>query len=282
MVRFMSFISSVVLFCATGQGWAAPLQSDSPQAGLTGAGAAVILPAQTKVELSLTIPVWASTAKQGDPIYAQTNFPVTSGNSIAIPAGTWVEGRIEAVTKPTRKLSRAELQILFTKIIFANGYAIALPYFTAALQAAPGQNRATAVNVAVQASTWNDLLLDNGAQIEMTLAEPLALDARQVANAIPLSHAPAPGNFKSATLCRPTAGSPGSPGTPDTVIPGSPGTPSITIPGGPGMPDTTIPGSPATPDTVISGMSGTPGTAGTVCPAAPVVISSTPVAMKPA
>ena len=101
MVRFMSFISSVVLFCATGQGWAAPLQSDSPQAGLTGAEAAVILPAQTKVELSLTIPIWASTAKQGDPIYAQTNFPVTSGNSIAIPAGTWVEGRIEAVTNLT-------------------------------------------------------------------------------------------------------------------------------------------------------------------------------------
>src|SRR5208282_1472063 len=124
MVRFMSFVSSAVLFSVAGQGWAAPLQSYSQQAGLDVAASAVMLPSQTKVELSLTIPVWAGTAKPGDPIYAQTNFPVTVGNSIAIPAGTWVEGVIVAVIKPTRKLNRAELQILFTKIIFADGYTI--------------------------------------------------------------------------------------------------------------------------------------------------------------
>jgi hypothetical protein len=240
----------------------------------------------------LIIPIWAGTAKPGDPIYAQTNFPVTAGNSIALPAGTWVEGVIEAVIRPTRKLSRAQLQILFTKIIFANGYTIALPDISTAALATSGQNEAptaapTAANVTIQVSTANDLLLDNGAQIEMTLVAPLALDARQIANAVPLSHAPAPGKFRSATLCRPTEGvlgTLGTPGTSDTVIPGTPGTPSITIPQGPGMPDITIPGTPGTPATVIPGSPGTPGTPdipGTVCPAAPIVISSSPVAMKP-
>jgi len=89
----------------------------------------------------------------------------------------------------------------------------------------------------------------------MTIASPLALNAKLVANAIPLSRAPQPGQFKSATLCRPTQGYPGSPGTSDTVIPGTPGTPSTTIPGMPGTPDTP----------------------GTVCPAAPVVLSSVPI-----
>jgi hypothetical protein len=281
----MSFVSSAVLFFVALLGSAAPLQSYSQQAGLDVAATAVMLPSQTKVELSLTIPVWAGTAKPGDPIYARTNFPVTVGNSIAIPAGTWVEGVIVAVIKPTRKLSRAELQILFTKIIFANGYTIVLPDIRTTTFATSGRNAApsaaTAANVTVQVSTANDLLLDNGAQIEMTLAAPLALDARQIANAVQLSHAQQPGNFKSATLCRPTADIPGSPGTSDTVIPGSPGTPSITIPGGPGMPDTTIPGTPGTPPTVIPGTPGTPDIPGTVCPAAPIVISSVPVAMKP-
>jgi hypothetical protein len=74
--------------------------------------------------------------------------------------------------------------------------------------------------------------------------------------------------FKSATLCRPI---PGTPGSPDTVIPGTPGTPPTVIPGGPGMPDTVIPGIPGTPSTTIPG---SPGTPGTVCPGPPVVTSN--------
>ena len=293
-MRPTTFVATVVLFCAVGHGWAAPLQSDIPQAGSAGAAATLILPLGTKVEVALTIPVWANKAKPGDPLYAQTNFPVAAGESIAIPPGTYVEGKIEAVTKPTRKLSHAQLQVLFTKIIFANGYTIALPNPALPSTGTNGQNEATGgaardaipaateTQVTIQVSTSNDLLLDNGAQIEMTLAAPLTLDARQVANAILLTHALAPGKFKSATLCRPTPWIPGSPGTPDTVIPGSPGTPSITIPGGPGMPDTVIPGTPATPDTVISGIPGTPDTPGTYCPTAPIVISSTPLTVNPA
>lgn len=238
---------------------------------------AVLLPAGSKIELVVTRPVWAKTARPGDPIYAQTDFPVTVGEELAIPAGTWVEGMLESITPPTRRSSHAELEILFTHIVFADGYAVSLPDVWPVPAATSGTPVSSAARVAVEVSTGNDLLLDNGAQIEMILAMPLELDAGAIAASVPLTRAPAPGSFHTATLCRPAPGMPGTPGTPDTVIPGTPGTPDTTIPGGPGMPDITIPGTPPTPPTVIPGTPGTPDTPGTVCPSAPIVVSSTPI-----
>jgi hypothetical protein len=238
--------------------------------------ASVTLPPGTKIELVVTRPEWAQSAKNGDTVYAQTSFPVVAGGSMAIPAGTYVEGTIEDVTKPTRKLEHAEIQVLFTKIIFASGYTVVLPGGATGMPASPMPGE-TLIAITIQVTTANDLLLDNGSEVEMTLGAPLELDAKQIAQSIPLSRVPAPGQLQSATLCRDTPSSPGSPGTPDTVIPGSPGTPDITIPGGPGMPDTTIPGTPATPDTVIPGSPGTPGDPGYTCPARPLVISCAPV-----
>jgi hypothetical protein len=276
------FSLSLALFCTAPMGWALPPQStiaQSDTAQQNPSATQVTLPAGAKVELVLTRPVWAQTAKPGDPFYTQTNFPATDGKRIAIPAGSWVQGTIEAISRPTRRSKRAVLQVLFTKIIFANGYTVSLPGDSAS----PGYGMmpvgATVVSVTVEVSTANDLLLDNGAQMEMTLAAPLALDSSDVAAAIPLTRAPEPGTFRTATLCRPVAGTPGTSGSPDTVIPGSPGMPSTTIPGGPGMPDTIIPGTPATPPTVIPGIPGTSGTPDIACPAQPMVISSLPVTM---
>jgi hypothetical protein len=234
------------------------------------------LPAGTRIPLAVTRPVWSASVKPGDLIYAQTTFPATVDDHVAIPSGTYVEGQIDSLTKPTRKVNHATFAIHFTKIIFANGYTVLLPDPTAAPDSA---DRAT---LDIQASTANDLLLDNGAQIEMTLGSPLTLDSAQVAAAVPASKPLDPGAFKSATLCRPTPGFPGSPGSPDTVIPGSPGTPSITIPGTGGSPDITIPGTPATPPTVIPGSPGTPDTPGTFCPAPPLVLSSSAAFPTPA
>lgn len=247
----------------------------------------ITIPSGTKIELVVTRPEWADSAKEGDTIYGQTSFPVVAGGTMGIPAGTYVEGMIESVTKPTRKLQRAEIQVLFTKIIFANGYTVELP---GAASAAPGSpdpggkppaQGETLMAITIQTTTANDLLLDNGAEVEMMLGAPLELDAKQVAQSIPLSRMPAPGQLQSATLCRSIPGSPGTPGTPDTVIPGSPGTPDITIPQGPDLPDITIPGTPATPDTVIPGTPGTPDDPGYTCPAKPLVISSVPITDGP-
>jgi hypothetical protein len=251
-------------------------QADPPNPDST------ILPPGTRIELAVTAPVWSRTAKPGDALYTQVDFPVISGKSIAIPAGTYVQGTILSITRPSHFKSRAEIQALFTTLIFANGYAAQLPALPSIAASTPNapQTASTAppapsvMKLAIDAGSSNDLLLDNGTQFNLTLASPLSLRSSQIAAANAVSRPVDLGQLKSATLCRPTPGTPGTPGTPDTVIPGSPGTPSTSVPGGPGMPDIVIPGSPATPDTVIPGSPGTPGFPGQSCPGAPMVISS--------
>jgi hypothetical protein len=212
----------------------------------------------TAAVMALIRPVWAQTAKAGDTLYAQTVFPVSVNGVMEVPAGSFVLAKILTVTRPTRKVQQAVVTIQFNKLVFADGYTLVLNK--------PGPAPVSAVTVNV--STANDLLLDNGSQVGMTFPARVALDATSVAQAIPLSHAPAPGSFKGATRCVPTAG---SPGTPDTLVGGSPGTPPTVIPGGPGMPDTVIPGIAPTPPTDFPG---TPSTPATYCPAPPLVVSS--------
>jgi len=213
----------------------------------------ITVPPGSKMQLVMTRPIWAKTAAAGDPIYAVTAFPVAVEGAIAIPPGTYVQGVIDALTRPTWRSPRAEFQIHFSKLVFANGYVVEL---------LAGAVVSTAY---VQISAASDVLLDNGSPLELTLQNPLSVDAKRVAEAARISKPPQFTQFKSATRCYPT---PGTSGTSDTVIPGSSGTPDTVIPGGPGMPDTVIPGTPATPPTVIPG---TPGTAGTSCPAPPLV-----------
>src|SRR5258708_25138032 len=58
---------------------------------------AIIVPAGTKVALTLTSPIWARSANVGDTIHSATSFPVAIGNEMAIPPGTYVEGKIDAL-----------------------------------------------------------------------------------------------------------------------------------------------------------------------------------------
>jgi hypothetical protein len=273
---------------------AKPPQSDvqgPPQTSTTNQKPTIIIPAGTKVALALTSPLWAKTAKVGDSVYSTTSFPVAVGNDMAIPPGTYVEGKIDALTRPTWRSSHAEFQLHFTKLVFANGYTVELPDVIenasgAGRQGVPGnatgsqpaanvgpsRSKSTDIEAAiarvyVEVTSRNDILLDNGAPIEMLLQSPLSLNAEPVAEAVRRSKPPQITPSKSSTRCVPT---PATPGTSDTVIPGSPGTPDTVIPGAPGMPDTVVPGIPATPPTVIPG---TPGFAGTVCPGPPIVAS---------
>src|ERR1039457_1827375 len=85
------------------------------------------VPAGTKVPLTLTQGITSKTAKEGDPVYAQTAFPITQNNRIVIPAGTYVQGVVRRVVRPGRVKGRAELQMSFTSMIFPNGYTVLIP-----------------------------------------------------------------------------------------------------------------------------------------------------------
>lgn len=85
------------------------------------------VPSGTKIPLTLMQGITSKTAKEGDPVYAQTAFPVTQNNHIVIPAGSYVQGVVRRVVRPGRVKGRAELQMSFTSMIFPNGYTVLLP-----------------------------------------------------------------------------------------------------------------------------------------------------------
>jgi type IV secretory pathway VirB10-like protein len=89
----------------------------------------------TKIPLTLMQGITSKTAKEGDPVYAQTAFPVTQNNRIVIPAGTYVQGVVRRVVRPGRVKGHAELQMSFTSMIFPNGYTVLIP---ATVEGVPG------------------------------------------------------------------------------------------------------------------------------------------------
>jgi hypothetical protein len=89
----------------------------------------------TKIPLTLKQGITTKSARPGDPVYAQTAFPVTENDQIVIPAGTFVQGEVRRVVRAGRVKGRSELQMSFTSMIFPNGYTVMLP---GAVQNTPG------------------------------------------------------------------------------------------------------------------------------------------------
>jgi hypothetical protein len=271
---------AILLTALVATAQSAPLLPDS-QGGAPSknsiANSQIVVPAGTTVSLALTDPILARSAKAGGSVYAVTAFPVAVNNQMAIPAGTYVQGLIDMLTRPGWLAPHAQFQMHFTKIIFANGYTVELPGAGDAatgLSSAPDNDVIAAVASAyVLVSSRSDVLLDNATQFDMVLQIPVPLRAADVAAAVRQSSPALLTQLKSATRCRPI---PASPGSPDTVIPGTPGTPGTpptVIPGAPGMPPTVIPGTPGTPGTPDTVMHGSPGTPYIPCPPPPVVTS---------
>lgn len=114
---------------------AAPASTQADTAATEASPDTVTVSAGTKVPLVLKNAVSTKSAKPGDPVYLQTNFPITANDEIVIPAGTYVQGVITSVTRPGRIKGRAELLMHFNTMIFPNGYTVALP---GAVDSVPG------------------------------------------------------------------------------------------------------------------------------------------------
>jgi hypothetical protein len=81
--------------------------------------ATVTIPAGTRVALVLTYPIQSRSVHRGDDIYAQITSPVNSGNEVAIPPGTFVQGKVD---KLEQNGGRGELHLKSMSITFPNGY----------------------------------------------------------------------------------------------------------------------------------------------------------------
>lgn len=59
--------------------------------------------------------------KEGDRVYARTSVPVTVGNTIVIPVGTNVQGRVKSSVRAGRIKGKASLTLNFETIILPSG-----------------------------------------------------------------------------------------------------------------------------------------------------------------
>src|SRR5438094_8781342 len=77
----------------------------------------LIIPSGTKVPLVLKQALSTKNARDGDPVYAQTTFPVVMNDRIVIPAGTYVQCERSNVQRGGRLKGWGEVHLAFTKII---------------------------------------------------------------------------------------------------------------------------------------------------------------------
>jgi len=98
----------------------------------------ITIPAGTKVPVVLKNTISTRANHEGDPVYAQTTFPVVVNDKILIPAGTYVQGRIVQIKPAGRIKNRAEVLMHFTTLIYPSGYTVVLP---GALDNAPGVDK---------------------------------------------------------------------------------------------------------------------------------------------
>jgi hypothetical protein len=154
--------ASLILLLATGAAWAqaasggttppqsaaapsaTPAQTPAPQRSSASAAAKpvepsnpmwAIIPAGSKIPLTLSQAISTKNAREGDAVYAQTAFPFVLNERILVPAGTYIQGRISHVERAGRVKSRAELLIHFTSLIYPSGYTVMLP---ASIENTPG------------------------------------------------------------------------------------------------------------------------------------------------
>jgi hypothetical protein len=88
--------------------------------------AVIPLPAGTRIPLTLVSVIKSKTTRVGDSVRAQVAFPVTVGSVVAIPAGSYVEGMVTRLVTASRRQRDLDVEIHFTRLLFANGYAVPL------------------------------------------------------------------------------------------------------------------------------------------------------------
>jgi hypothetical protein len=80
-----------------------------------------LVPAGTKVPLSMINSVSTKTAGEGDRIYLETVFPILANGRIVIPPGSYVAGTVTDVKRPGRVHGRGELYVRFDSLTLPNG-----------------------------------------------------------------------------------------------------------------------------------------------------------------
>lgn len=82
----------------------------------------ITVPTGTVISVDLTTFLSTKTAQPGDNFYAEVTSPVVFDNTIAVPKGTTVTGRVVSSKRAGRIHGKSEMVLAFDKIIFTDGY----------------------------------------------------------------------------------------------------------------------------------------------------------------
>lgn len=96
---------------------APPAEQEAPQEPAQNPSP-VTLPPGTQLALILTRPIDSKTMRRGDTVFAETTAPVFADDLVAIPAGAFVQGKVE---KLTRQGSRAKLLMQSVSVALPDG-----------------------------------------------------------------------------------------------------------------------------------------------------------------
>jgi hypothetical protein len=96
-----------------------------------------VVPAGSQIPIALQQAVSTKHAQPGDAIYGRTTFPVVSQGHVTIPAGTYVQGKVDSVKRAGRIKGTAELQFHITTLIYPSGYTLDM---AAAIDQVPGSD----------------------------------------------------------------------------------------------------------------------------------------------
>ena len=127
--NFFNLVKRRTLVLATSTGlvlttWSFAQQTtppDDPPIANAISSTTIAVPAGTRIALVLTQPIQTRHVRRGDDIYAQIVSPVTAGNEVVIPPGTFVQGKVDKIE---RQGGRGELRLQSMSITFPDGYTI--------------------------------------------------------------------------------------------------------------------------------------------------------------
>ncbi len=85
------------------------------------APAEIVVPAGTKIPLSLLNSLNTKHASEGDRVYLQTSFPIVIQGRIIIPRGSYVTGTVSEVKSAGRVKGKAEIFLRFDSLTLPNG-----------------------------------------------------------------------------------------------------------------------------------------------------------------
>jgi hypothetical protein len=97
-----------------------------PPAPRVGSDDRITVPSGTRVGVVLQNGISTRSAKPGDSVYLQTNFPITQANRIVIPVGSYLKGELLDSKRPGKVKGKGEFRLRLDTLILPNGYTVSL------------------------------------------------------------------------------------------------------------------------------------------------------------